>query len=404
MGMAHRGRLNVLSNVLGKSHRQIFGEFEGELKPDTVQGSGDVKYHLGAHGTYTARSGATVELHLPPNPSHLEAVDPVVEGIVRAKQDRYDRGDAGEFPVLPLLIHGDAAFAGQGVVFETLHLSQLRGYRTGGTVHVVINNQVGFTTSPDSSRSSHYATDVAKAVQAPIVHVNGDDPEAVVRVARLAFDYRQASTATSSSTSSATDATGTTRPTTRRSRSPRCTASSTSALRASPLHRAAREARRSHRRAGRGRAARLPGPPRGRVRGGEGGEAAGAAARLDRPSSAACCRPRRHRRRPELLDRVAEVNFAVPDGFRRHPKLDRILKRAHERYREGEVDWALGEALAFGTLLAEGTWVRLAGQDSRRGTFSHRHAVQVDFETGEEHVALAHLGEGRASSSCTTRR
>jgi hypothetical protein len=192
MGMAHRGRLNVLSNILGKSHRQIFGEFEGHIDPDTVQGSGDVKYHLGSAGTYTARSGATVDLHLPPNPSHLEAVNPVVEGIARAMQDRMDRGHEGVFPVLPVLMHGDSAFAGQGVVVETLHLSQLRGYRTGGTIHVVINNQVGFTTSPEASRSSFYATDVAKTVQAPILHVNGDDPEAVVRVARLACEYRAA--------------------------------------------------------------------------------------------------------------------------------------------------------------------------------------------------------------------
>jgi 2-oxoglutarate dehydrogenase E1 component len=395
MGMAHRGRLNVLSNVLGKSHRQIFGEFEGELKPDTVQGSGDVKYHLGAHGTYTARSGATVDLHLPPNPSHLEAVDPVVEGIVRAKQDRYDRGDAGEFPVLPLLIHGDAAFAGQGVVFETLHLSQLRGYRTGGTVHVVINNQVGFTTSPDSSRSSHYATDVAKAVQAPIVHVNGDDPEAVVRVARLAFDYRQAFHRDividlvcyrRHGHNEADDPSFTQpemyrlideRPSVRRLYTERLAKrgdlsdeQTEAALRdfQARLETAFEEAKE----------AKQPEPPI-------------AIAPVERgvlpQADTAVGR--------SLLDRVAEVNFAVPDGFQRHPKLDRILKRAHERYREGEVDWALGEALAFGTLLAEGTWVRLAGQDSRRGTFSHRHAVQVDYATGEDHVALAHLGEGQ---------
>jgi len=395
MGMAHRGRLNVLSNVLGKSHRQIFGEFEGELKPDTVQGSGDVKYHLGAHGTYTARSGATVDLHLPPNPSHLEAVDPVVEGIVRAMQDRYDRGDAGEFPALPLLIHGDAAFAGQGVVFETLHLSQLRGYRTGGTVHVVINNQVGFTTSPDASRSSHYATDVAKAVQAPIVHVNGDDPEAVVRVARLAFDYRQAFNRDividlvcyrRHGHNEADDPSFTQpemyrliedRPSVRRLYTERLAKrgdlsdeQTEEALRdfQARLEAAFAEAKE----------AKQPEPPLALA-----------------PVERGVLPPAHTAVDAALLDRVAEVNFAVPDGFQRHPKLDRILQRAHERYREGEVDWALGEALAFGTLLAEGTWVRLAGQDSRRGTFSHRHAVQVDYATGEDHTALAHLGEGQ---------
>ena len=188
--MAHRGRLNVLANIVGKKYSQIFREFEGNIDPRTVQGSGDVKYHLGAEGEFEAGSGDTIKVSVAANPSHLEAVDPVLEGIARAKQDVLDKGAA--YPVLPLLVHGDAAFAGQGVVAETLNLSQLRGYRTGGTIHVVVNNQVGFTTSPGSSRSSLYCTDVARMVQAPIFHVNGDDPEACIRVARLAFEYRQA--------------------------------------------------------------------------------------------------------------------------------------------------------------------------------------------------------------------
>ena len=188
--MAHRGRLNVLANIVGKKYSQIFREFEGNIDPRTVQGSGDVKYHLGAEGEFVAGSGAKIKVSVAANPSHLEAVDPVLEGIARAKQDVLDRG--AEYPVLPLLVHGDAAFAGQGVVAETLNLSQLRGYRTGGTIHLVVNNQVGFTTSPGSSRSSLYCTDVARMVQAPIFHVNGDDPEACIRVARLAFEYRQA--------------------------------------------------------------------------------------------------------------------------------------------------------------------------------------------------------------------
>ena len=190
IGMAHRGRLNVLANIVGKKYSQIFREFEGNIDPRTVQGSGDVKYHLGAEGEFLADSGDKIKVSVAANPSHLEAVDPVLEGIARAKQDVLDRG--AEYPVLPLLVHGDAAFAGQGVVAETLNLSQLRGYRTGGTVHLVVNNQVGFTTSPGSSRSSLYCTDVARMVQAPIFHVNGDDPEACIRVARLAFEYRQA--------------------------------------------------------------------------------------------------------------------------------------------------------------------------------------------------------------------
>ena len=190
VGMAHRGRLNVLANIIGKSYGQIFKEFEGNLDPKSTQGSGDVKYHLGAAGTYTAASGKQIRTSLVANPSHLEAADPVTEGVVRAKQDILDKSEDG-FTVLPVLIHGDAAFAGQGVVAETLNLSQLRGYRTGGTVHIVVNNQVGFTTSPQYSRSSVYATDVARMIQAPIFHVNGDDPEAVARVGKLAFAYRE---------------------------------------------------------------------------------------------------------------------------------------------------------------------------------------------------------------------
>jgi len=392
MGMAHRGRLNVLSNILGKSHRQIFGEFEGHVDPDTVQGSGDVKYHLGTHGEYRARSGRTVALHLPPNPSHLEAIDPVVEGIVRAMQDRYDRGDEGVFPVLPLLIHGDAAFAGQGVVFETLHLSQLRGYRTGGTVHVVVNNQVGFTTSPDSSRSSHYATDVAKAVQAPIVHVNGDDPEAVVRVARLAFDYRQRFqrdividlVCYRRHGHNEADDPSFTQPAMYQlideRRSVRHLYTERLLRRGDLTNEQAEEVMRDFQQRlelafEQAKEASQPEPPIARPPV-ERGVLPAVPTGVSR----------------EVLDHIAGVHFAVPDGFRRHPKLDRILTRAHERYLEGEVDWALGEALAFGSLLTEGTWVRLAGQDSRRGTFSHRHAVQVDFSTGEELVPLANLG------------
>ena len=189
--MAHRGRLNVLANIVGKSYAQIFREFEGNLDPKSMHGSGDVKYHLGAEGTFTGLDGEQIKVSLAANPSHLEAVDPVIEGIARAKQDIINKGGT-DFTVLPVALHGDAAFAGQGVVAETLNMSQLRGYRTGGTVHIVINNQVGFTAAPESARSSMYATDVARMIEAPIFHVNGDDPEAVVRVARLAFEFRQA--------------------------------------------------------------------------------------------------------------------------------------------------------------------------------------------------------------------
>ena len=189
LGMAHRGRLNVLVNIVGKEYEQLFKEFEGHLDEDSIQGSGDVKYHLGQMGSFTSRAGNTVPVELAANPSHLEAVDPVVVGMARSRMDQIE--PPGDYPVLPLLIHGDAAFAGQGVVAETLNFSQISGYRVGGTIHLVINNQLGFTTTPDSARSSVYPTDVAKMVQAPIFHVNGDDPEACVRVAHLAFAYRQ---------------------------------------------------------------------------------------------------------------------------------------------------------------------------------------------------------------------
>ncbi|MDX1741516.1 MAG: multifunctional oxoglutarate decarboxylase/oxoglutarate dehydrogenase thiamine pyrophosphate-binding subunit/dihydrolipoyllysine-residue succinyltransferase subunit, partial [Rhodothermales bacterium] len=196
MGMAHRGRLNVLANILHKPYEAIFSEFEGSIDPNTIQGSGDVKYHLGATGQHESPDGTAVKVSLASNPSHLEAVNPVVEGMARAKQYRLRHASdvpGGDYKdaVIPLLIHGDAAFAGQGVVAETLHLSQLSGYHTGGTIHIVINNQIGFTTTPAEARSSTYATDVARMIQAPILHVNGDDPEACVRVARIALEYRQ---------------------------------------------------------------------------------------------------------------------------------------------------------------------------------------------------------------------
>ncbi|MEX1177017.1 MAG: multifunctional oxoglutarate decarboxylase/oxoglutarate dehydrogenase thiamine pyrophosphate-binding subunit/dihydrolipoyllysine-residue succinyltransferase subunit [Nitriliruptor sp.] len=394
MGMAHRGRLNVLSNIVGKSHAQIFGEFEGHIDPDTVQGSGDVKYHLGTAGTYTARSGNEAALHLLPNPSHLEAVDPVVEGVVRAMQDRYDRGDEGVFPVLPLLMHGDAAFAGQGVVVETLNLSQLRGYRTGGTVHVVVNNQVGFTTSPDASRSSFYATDVAKAIQAPVLHVNGDDPEAVVRVARLAFAYRQQFHA-----DVVIDLVCYRRHGHNEADDPSFTQpqmyeiiDSRRSLRKLYTERLVRRGDISIEQAeefltdfeerlqsafDETRQGAPPEPPK-----------------AIRPEETTDLLPAVETGVAESeLDRIASVQFDVHDGFTRHPKLDRIFKKARERYDSGTIDWALGETLAFGSLLLEGTNVRLAGQDSRRGTFSQRHAVQVDFESGEEYLPLANLSE-----------
>jgi multifunctional 2-oxoglutarate metabolism enzyme len=392
MGMAHRGRLNVLSNILNKSYRQIFGEFEGHIDPDTVQGSGDVKYHLGFRGTYTSRAGNDIDLHLPPNPSHLEAVNPVVEGIARALQDNYDRGE--EFPVLPILIHGDAAFAGQGVVVETLNLSQLRGYRTGGTVHVVVNNQVGFTTTPDAARSSFYATDVAKTVQAPILHVNGDDPEAVVRVARLAYDYRQRF-----HRDIVIDLICYRRHGHNEADDPSFTQPEMYAL--IDNQRSVRKLY-TERLVRRGdisieRAEEFLEDFEGRLQ--QAFDETKQAAPPEPPEIVPAAESRGPLPPVETgverkhLDRIAAVQFDSPEGFTRHPKLGRIFKKAKERYESGSIDWALGETLAFGSLLLEGTNVRLAGQDSRRGTFSQRHAVQVDFETGEEFLPLAHLAE-----------
>jgi 2-oxoglutarate decarboxylase len=394
LGMAHRGRLNVLSNFVGKQYREIFREFEGDIDPDTVQGSGDVKYHLGTAGTYTARSGSDITVHVPPNPSHLEAVNPIVEGMARAMQDRYDRGEEGVFPVLPLLLHGDAAFAGQGVVAETLNLSQLRGYRTGGTIHVVINNQVGFTTAPESSRSSVYPTDVAKMVQAPIFHVNGDDPEACVRVARLAFEYRQRFHADvvidlvcyRRHGHNEGDDPSYTQPRMYQvideQRSVRKLYTERLVRRGDISIEKAEEyledfSRRLEAAFDETKQAAPPEPPKA-IRP---VESEGPAPRVETGVD------------KEILDRVARAQFDVPGGFTRHPKLDRIFKKARQRYDKGDIDWALGETLAFGSLLLEGTTVRLAGQDTRRGTFSQRHAVQVDFQTGEEYLPLAELAE-----------
>ena len=393
MGMAHRGRLNVLSNIVGKSHRQIFGEFEGHIDPDTVQGSGDVKYHLGTRGTYHSRADNEVELHLPPNPSHLEAVNPVVEGIARALQDTADPGEDGErgHPALPVLMHGDSAFAGQGVVVETLNLSQLRGYRTGGTIHVVINNQVGFTTSPEASRSSFYATDVAKTVQAPILHVNGDDPEAVVRVARLAFTYRETFhrdividlICYRRHGHNEADDPSFTQPRMYdlidEHRSVRKLYTESLVRRGDISLEQAEEALedfegRLQQAFEETKQAAPPEPPRA-VPPEERGVLAAVDTGVDRGH----------------LDRIAAVQFEVPDGFHRHPKLDRIFGKARERYDAEQIDWSLGETLAFGSLLLEGVDVRLAGQDSRRGTFSQRHAVQVDYHSGVEYLPLANL-------------
>jgi 2-oxoglutarate dehydrogenase E1 component len=409
MGMSHRGRLNVLANIVGKSYGEIFEEFEGNLDPESVQGSGDVKYHKGATGVFTGRKGGTIPVSMASNPSHLEAVDPVVVGMVRAKQDALggekgtgralEDGTGVPFPVLPILLHGDAAFAGQGVVAETLNLSGLAGYRTGGTIHIVINNQLGFTTAPEAARTSVYPTDVAKMVQAPIFHVNGDDPEACVRAARLAFGFRQAF-----HKDVVIDMVCYRRHGHNEGDDPSYT---------QPLMYALIEAKRSVRKLYTESLVR-----RGDITIEEAEEAlnrfsARLQAALDETraeaeSTAGITPVLPVYSVPDLsipsaatgvdasvLSRLAATVSTVPEGFVVHPKLARQFEARDKVLADGEVDWALGEAMAFGSLLLEGTNVRLTGQDTRRGTFSHRHSVLVDNVTGTEYVPLGQLGGGR---------
>ena len=409
IGMPHRGRLNVLANIAGKSYAQIFREFEGTPDPRTVQGSGDVKYHLGTEGVFTSEDGKTTRVYLAANPSHLEAVNPVLEGIVRAKQDRLNlHGEA--FTVLPILMHGDAAFAGQGVVLETLQLSQLRGYRTGGTIHVVVNNQVGFTTAPTSSRSSVYCTDVARGIQAPIFHVNGDDPEACVRVAELAYEYRQ-----EFHRDVVIDMICYRRRGHNEGDDPSMT---------QPLMYKLIEAKRSVRKlytealVGRGdisledaQAALQDYQGRLEQVFVETKEAQRMTAStldnnaiidgLELPEAQVADETRVHRSHPtaidtELMERLGDLWTKYPEGFTVHKKLKPMLEKRTEMTRSGSIDWGMGELLAFGSLLAEGTPVRLAGQDSRRGTFVQRHAVLIDKVTAEEWTPLLYLGRGQA--------
>ena len=402
IGMAHRGRLNVLTNIAGKTYGQVFKEFEGNTDTKSVQGSGDVKYHLGTEGTFESLEGNKVQVSLAANPSHLEAVNPVLEGIVRAKLDRLDAVPRNEFPVVPVLIHGDAAFAGQGVVPETLNMASLRGYKTGGTIHLVINNQVGFTTPPSESRSTVYSTDVAKSIQAPIFHVNGDDPEAVVRVAQLAFEYRQ---------EFKNDAVIDLICYRRRGHNEGDDPSMTQPLMYNLI-----EAKRSVRTlyleslVGRGdiskeefeaansdfqaklenafvevheaMAAPIELIPR-RV---GIGTTASDAPEITRPTAI----PK------ETVELIGDAHANTPPGFSVHPKLQQLLAKRVEMSREGGIDWGFGELLSLGSLLVEGVPVRLAGQDSRRGTFVQRHAVFHDRVNGQEWMPLRNLSEAQA--------
>ena len=402
IGMAHRGRLNVLANVLRKPLEQIFNEFEDKYLPGAEDyGDGDVKYHMGFSADVETTDGGRVHLSLSPNPSHLEVVNPVVEGRVRAKQRLFN--DADRSRGLPLLIHGDAAFAGQGVVAETLNMSNLAGYRTGGTVHIVINNQIGFTTSPRDARSTQYCTDIARFIQAPIFHVNGEDPEAAVHAARLALEYRQAfkkdvvidlvcyrkyghNEGDEPSFTSPLDyklirakknvpetytdrlvADGAIRPE---------VAEAVNAEFHQQLDKALKEVKTT--------------PPKPKKMPAFAGRWAGLSSRFTHL-------PVETKISEATADRIADALAAVPDGFQLHPTIRKLADRRRDDIRGRKaIDWGTAEALAFGSLVLDGNPIRLSGQDSRRGTFSHRHSFYFCHQTGASYSPLANLDPNQA--------
>ncbi|WIK91251.1 multifunctional oxoglutarate decarboxylase/oxoglutarate dehydrogenase thiamine pyrophosphate-binding subunit/dihydrolipoyllysine-residue succinyltransferase subunit [Winkia neuii] len=394
IGMAHRGRLNVLANIGGKSYGQIFSEFEGNQDPRTVQGSGDVKYHLGTEGVFSVEDGVAIRVTLAANPSHLEAADGVLEGICRAKLDKM--GQVDDYPVLPILIHGDAAFVGQGVVYEVLNMSQLPAYRVGGTLHVIVNNQIGFTTGPASGRSTRYCTDMARGLQIPVFHVNGDDPEEVVRAANLAFSFREEfhkdviidmvcyrrrghnegddPSMTQPIMYNLINQLPSTRSVYTKNLIGRGDITEEEA-RASlaeyntEMNRILTETR---------------------EHGWSPGEAALELPESQRPGAGMMVGwdtavPR------QVIERIGDAYLHVPEHFTPHPKMRKLMERRHQMSREGKIDWGFGELLAFGSLLIEGTPVRMSGEDCRRGTFVQRHAVLHDHDTGREWTPLDFL-------------
>jgi len=410
MGMAHRGRLNVLTSIMGKPWELLFEQFSENYIPDTVAGDGDVKYHLGYEAALDTVSGHKVEMRLAANPSHLEAVNPVVEGKARARQRI--RGDAERRKVLPFLVHGDAAFAGQGIVAETFNYSLVPGYRTGGTLHFVINNQIGFTTLPSDSRSTRYCTDVAKMIEAPIFHVNGDDPEAVCMVMRLALEFRVRFRRDivvdmycyRKHGHNESDEPAFTQPTLYRriASHPPVTTQYTKALTAegtisadegeavraeynATLEENLAKAKEAEARKS-GKRAAIQADPRAAF--------AGSNAIFQPPYN---FHPVPTAASPEAIGRVVTALTTVPAGFNPNPKIKRFMDARAAAFRDGgPVDWATAEALAFGTLMTEGTPVRLSGQDCERGTFSQRHAVIYDTETRQPHTFLNNIGEGQA--------
>src|SRR6266446_5743100 len=399
LGMAHRGRLNVLANVIGNFCERIFASFEGSVHPSFPADEGDVKYHQGAVGERETADGRKVKLTLSPNPSHLEAVDPVVEGMVRAKQDdlRTRLGTPREEAIdraLPVLLHGDAAFAGQGVVMETLNLASLKGYRTGGTIHIIINNQIGFTTSPEAGRSTIYSTDVARMTQLPIFHINGDDPEAAYRVLQIALEYRQEfnkdvvldlvgfrrlghnETDEPSYTQPLMYARVKAHPGVRTIYAKRLikegvvTADEVDKLIEERVQRYEDALTRAKQVASKKDSTSISAAV----------EELDGSTVVETPVSA------------ETIKAIAEKIAIVPEGFNINPKMvGQLARRAKMGAGELPIDWAFGEAVAFGSLVLEGTRVRLSGQDSGRGTFSQRHAVLYDTQTGKSWAPLSEL-------------
>ncbi|HUG12629.1 MAG TPA: 2-oxoglutarate dehydrogenase E1 component, partial [Opitutaceae bacterium] len=402
MGMAHRGRLTVLASVLRKEFDFIFEEFSENYVPDTVGGDGDVKYHLGYNAILDTASGRKIGFRLAPNPSHLEAVDPVVQGQVRARQRLI--GDTERKRVVPLLVHGDAAFAGQGVVAETLNFSQLKGYRTGGTVHLVVNNQIGFTTNPNEARSSRYCTDVAKMIEAPIFHVNSDNPELACMVAELALDYRQKFAADvvidmvcyRRHGHNEADEPAFTQPLLYQKISRKEATGEIYGRKLIAEGTITEEEREAIRKEytdaleasfekAKQKTSKKP-DPKARFEGAN-----------------VKFQPKFHfnpvdtRASREHIETAIRGLTTVPDGFNINNKIKRLLENRTKTLTENHpIDWGFAEALAFGTLMLEGTPVRLSGQDSERGTFSHRHAVLYDYKTNERHVPLLHLAEKQA--------
>jgi 2-oxoglutarate dehydrogenase E1 component len=409
MGMAHRGRLNILTSVMRKSFDVLFEQFSENYIPDAVGGDGDVKYHLGYEAVLDTTAGKKVEVRLAANPSHLEIVNPVVEGKARARQRI--RGDTETRKrVLPLLIHGDAAFAGQGVVAETLNFSQLPGYTTGGTIHIVINNQIGFTTEPEEARSTRYCTDVAKMIEAPIYHVNGDDPEAVCMVAQLALEFRERfgrdvvidMYCYRKHGHNETDEPAFTQPVLYKKIAGHPQISAVlggKLIGEGTLTQAEVDAVRSEYTAALEKNFE-------QAKAAETAKSAKRAAALEQRKfvgSTAVFQPDYHFKTvvtgvsPEVIEKVVHGLTTVPADFKLNPKIKRFLEARTQAHKEGgPIDWGFAEALAFGTLLIEGSPVRLSGQDCERGTFSHRHAVLHDMETQGTYTPLKNLAPDQA--------